>query len=594
MGLSSFTGIQPTLQLFEADMNNAELARVFQDIADLLEIKGENVFKVRAYQRAARAIEHLPAEAELLLKQDRLKDIPGVGESIAQKITELLSTGRLEYYEKLKAESPEGISTLLSIPGIGPKTAMKFARELGIKTIEELEKAILEGRVAALDRMGEKTAENILKSIQTLRRKDLRIPIGTAMPLVEKIVDALKGCPGLRNLTPAGSLRRFRETVGDLDIMGTADDPDSVIQCFVTLPEVRQVVARGPTKATIITNEGFQVDLRLVEHESFGSLLQYFTGSKQHNIVLREKARRRGLKLSEYGITSLDTETTEHFTTEEDFYHRLCLQYIPPELREATQEIEMAEAQTLPRLVEAGDIKGDFHIHTDWSDGHESIEQMALAAKARGYEYIAITDHSGGRGIAHGLDPERVEKQEEEIRRVEENVGGIRLLHGIEVDIRADGSLDFPDEILSRLEVVVAAVHSAMGQEKGKMTRRVVKAMRNPYVHIVAHPTCRLLGEREPVEIEMEEVLQVARETGTALEINAMPPRLDLKDIHVFRARELGVKLTIGTDAHSSAQLDFMRYGVAVARRGWCQAKDLLNTLPYDGVRKALKRAEGR
>lgn len=571
-------------------MTNVEIARVLQDIADLLEIKGELIFKVRAYQRAARAIEHLPAEAELLLKEDKLKDIPGVGESIAQKITELVTTGRLDYYEKLKAGLPEGINALLSVPGIGPKIAMKLAQELGIKTIDDLEKAILEGKVAALERMGEKTAENILKAIQTLRRKDVRIPIGHAMPVVEKIIDALKKCSGLKNITPAGSLRRFKETVGDLDIMGAADNAGAVIECFVTLPGVKQVVAKGPTKATIITNEGFQVDLRLVEHESFGSLLQYLTGSKQHNIALREKAHRRGLKLSEYGITVVETDKTEYFPTEEEFYARLGMQYIPPEIREATREIDLAEDRALPRLVEVKDIKSDFHVHSNWSDGHDTIEKMALTAKEMGYEYIALTDHSVGRGIARGLNIERVKKQGDEVREVERKVGGIKVLHGAEVDIRADGSLDFPDNLLAKFDIVVAAVHSAMGQEKGQMTRRVIKAMHNPNVDVVAHPTCRLLGEREPVEIEMEEIFRVAAETGTALEINAMPARLDLKDTHIYRARELGVKLAIGTDAHSSAQLDFMRYGVAVARRGWCQAGDIINTLPYEQMQQALKK----
>ncbi|MBI4330578.1 MAG: DNA polymerase/3'-5' exonuclease PolX [Chloroflexi bacterium] len=570
-------------------MTNVEIARVLLDIADLLEIKGELVFKVRAYQRAARAIEHLPAEAELLLKEGKLKDIPGVGESIAQKITEMVATGRLEYFEHLKAELPEGINTLLSVPGIGPKIAMKLSQDLGVKTIDDLERAILEGRVAGLERMGEKSAENILKAVQTLRRKDVRIPLGQAMPVVEKIMAGLKDCPGLRNLTPAGSLRRFKETVGDLDIMGTAEDADTVIQCFVTLPAVKQIVAKGPTKATVITTEGFQVDLRLVEHESFGSLLQYFTGSKQHNIALRERARRRGLKLSEYGITMVETDRTEYFPTEAGFYARLGMQYIPPEIREATGEIELAEDHALPPLVEMSDVRGDFHVHSNWSDGHDSIEDMVAVARATGYEFIALTDHSVGRGIARGLNVERVRQQEQEIKKVEQNAGGIRVLHGAEVDIRADGTLDFPDDLLSQFDVVVAAVHSAMGQDKDRMTRRVIDAMRNPHVDIIAHPTCRLLGEREPVDIDMEQIFRVAAETGTALEINAMPARLDLKDTHIFRARELGVKLVVGTDSHSAAQLDFMRYGVAVARRGWCQARDILNTLPYEEMRRALK-----
>ncbi|MBI2934858.1 MAG: DNA polymerase/3'-5' exonuclease PolX [Chloroflexi bacterium] len=571
-------------------MTNSDVARTLADIADLLELKGELVFKVRAYQRAARVIENLPVELELLLRDGKLRDVPGVGESIALKISELITTGRLQYYEELKKQFPEGISNLLAIPGIGPKSAMRFTRELGIRTVDELEKAIQEGKVAGLKRMGQKGADKILRAIQAMRRKDTRMPIGHAMPVVEKVIDGLKKCSGLKNITPAGSLRRFKETVGDLDLMGTADDARSVIECFVTLPQVIQVVAKGPTKATIITNEGYQIDLRLVEHGAFGSLLQYFTGSKQHNIALREKAHRRGLKLSEYSIADVETGKEELFATEEAFYSRLSMQYIPPEIREATQEIDLAEKHALPRLIETGDLKGDFHVHSKWSDGHDPIEQIAITARKMKYSYIAITDHSVGRGIARGLNVERVKEQQEEIRKIEEKVGGIRILHGAEVDIRADGALDFPDEVLAEFDVVVASVHSAMGQEKAQMTGRVIKAMKNPYVDIIAHATGRLIGEREPVSIDMEEIFRSALATGTAMEINAMPARLDLKDIHIQRARELGVKLVIGTDAHREDQLVFAKYGVAMARRGWCQAGDVLNTLPYGKMRKALKR----
>ncbi len=576
-------------------MTNIEIARVLQDIADLLELKGELIFKVRAYQRAARAIEHLPTEVELLLKEGKLKDVPGVGESIQQKITELLTTGRLKYHEDLKQEFPEGINNLLAIPGIGPKTAMKLIRELGISTVDDLEKACRDGRVAALDRMGEKIAENLLRAIETVRRrKDIRIPIGQAMPVVERVIADLKVCSGIKNITAAGSLRRFRETIGDIDLMGTADDPVAVIACFVSLPQVLQIVARGPTKATVITREGFQIDLRLVEHAAFGSLLQYFTGSQQHNIILRERARRRGLKLSEYSITDLNTGREELFATEEAFYGRLGMQYIPPEIREATREIDLAEKRELPHLVEASDIRGDFHVHSKWSDGHDSIESIMTAARDMGYEYVAITDHSAGRGIARGLTVERVREQAHEIRRLEEKAPGIRLLRGGEVDIRADGTLDFPDEILAEFDVVVASVHSAMSQEKEQMTRRVIKAIENPNVDIIGHPTGRLLGEREPVAIDMEAVLQAAAASGTAMEINAMPSRLDLKDIHIFRARELGVKLAIGTDSHQSEQLRFARYGVALARRGWCRAEHVLNTMPFEKMREALKRGKRR
>ena len=570
-------------------MNNKQIAKVFEDIADLLELKGENVFKIRAYQKVVRAIEQLPVELEQLVKEERLKEVPGVGEAIAKKISELVTTGRLEYYEKLKAEFPEGISALLDIPGIGPKTAMLFSRDLGVRTVDELEKAILEGKVAQLPRLGEKTAENILRHIQALRRKDQRIPIGEALPVVDEIFARLKEVPGVRNLVPAGSLRRFRETVGDIDLMGTADNAEAVIQAFTSLPMVREVLASGTTKASVVVSGGLQVDLRIVEHDSFGSLLQYFTGSKQHNINLRERTRRQGLSLSEYGITVLETGHLEKFATEEAFYKRLGLQYIPPEIREATDEIELAEKGKIPRLVELGDIKGDLHVHSDWSDGRDTIETMVRAAKALGYEYACISDHSGGRGIAHGLNRARLREQMAGIKALNERLGGIRILTGMEVDIRADGTLDMPDEVLGELDIVTASIHSGMNQTQGQMTRRIITAMENPNMDVLGHPTGRLMPDREPVAVDMEAIFQAAARTGTMLELNAMPSRLDLKDTHAYRARELGIMLVISTDAHSTEHLGFMRFGVGVARRGWCEAKDILNTRPLAELLKYLK-----
>jgi len=572
-------------------MKNSEVARVFQDIADLLELKGENVFKIRAYQKAARAIEHYPRELEAMIEEgEDLQSIPGVGEAIAKKTTELIQSGRLGYYENLKAEFPQGITNLLAIPGIGPKTANKLSSELGISSADELERAINDGRVAQLFRLGEKTADNILHQIQALRRKDQRIPIGEALPIVDEIIAALRSIPGVRNLTPAGSLRRFQETVGDIDLMGTADKPKEVIDAFVALPQVRQVLAQGSTKASVIVSGGLQVDLRMVEHDSFGSLLQYFTGNKQHNISLREKWRKQGLKLSEYGITLVATGELEKFSTEQEFYRRLGLQYMPPEIREAQGEIEKAERGAIPKLVELSDIKGDLHTHTEWSDGHDSIEQLALAARDMGYQYIAVTEHSAGRGIAHGLNVERLREQVVEIKALNGRLSGIRVLAGTEVDIRADGSLDLPHEILSELDIVTAAVHSAMNQSEERMTRRVIKAIEDPDVDMIAHPTCRLIGEREPVAMNLEAVFQAAAKYNKIMEISAMPDRLDLKDIHAFRARELGVKLAIGTDAHSIAHLGFMRFGIGVARRAWCEPQHILNTLPLAKLLDFLNR----
>ena len=572
-------------------MKNTAIAKVFGDIADLLELKGENTFKIRAYQKAVRAIEHYPREIKIMVDEgEDLRNILGVGEAIAKKTTELVTTGKLGYYENLKTEFPEGITNLLAIPGIGPKTANRLSGELGISSVDALEQAAKSGQVTKLFRLGDKTADNMLQQIQALRRKDQRTPIGEALPIVEEILGALCSVPGVRNLTAAGSLRRFRETLGDIDLMGTADNPREVIDAFVVLPRVGQVLAQGSTKASAIISGGLQVDLRMVEHDSFGSLLQYFTGSKQHNISLRERGRRQGLKLSEYGITTIATDKLEKFAIEEEFYHRLGLQYIPPELREAQGEVGRAEQGAIPKLVELADIKGDLHMHTDWSDGHNSLEEMALAAKELGYQYIAITDHSGGRGIAHGLDAERVRKQLAEIRALNECLSGIRVFSGTEVDIRADGSLDLPHEILSDLDIVIAAVHSAMNQSEERMTKRVLNAIEDPDVDIIAHPTCRLLGERKPIAIDFEAIIRAAAKNNKILEINAMPQRLDLNDTHAFRARDLGVKLAIETDAHSITHLGFMRFGIGVARRAWCEPKHILNTLPLGELLSFLGR----
>jgi DNA polymerase (family 10) len=572
-------------------MKNTAIAKVFQDMADLLELKGENIFKIRAYQRAARAIEYLPKEIEIMLEEgDDLQAIPGVGEAIAKKTIELVNTGKLSAYEELKAEFPEGITTLLEIPGIGPKTANRLSAELDIKSVDELEQAIKDGRVAGLFRLGDKTADNILQQIEALRRKDQRIPIGEALPVVDEVFDALRPLPGVKNLIAAGSLRRFRETVGDIDLMGTADNPEEIIDAFVNLPQVREVLAKGPTKASVILPGGLQADLRMVEHDSFGSLLQYFTGSKQHNIALRTMEQKRGLKLSEYGITDTRTNKLEKFATEEAFYRRLGLQYIPPEIREDQGEIELAEKGKVPKLVQLSDIKGDMHVHSNWSDGRDTIEAMAKAAKALGYQYLAITDHSAGRGIAHGLSDERLQKQIEEIKRLNGKLKGIRIFTGTEVDIRADGSIDMPEKLLADLDIVVAAIHSAMNQSEEQITRRTLGAIENPHVDVIAHPTCRLLGEREPVAIDLEAVFRAAAKYNKALEINAMPSRLDLKDINIHRARELGVKLIMGTDAHSTAHLGFMRFGIGIARRGWCQPKDILNTRPLKEMLAFLRK----
>ncbi len=562
---------------------NAEIAELFENMAALLEMKGESIFKVRAYQRAARSIEHLPFPLEEVVKrEEEFPEIPGVGEAIEKKIKEFVTTGKVRAYEELKEELPKGALTLMKVPGIGPKTAMLLATELKVETVEELERAILDGRAAQLPRMGQKTLDNILRHIHVFyqRSKETRYPLWRALPAAEQVMAALRQrCPGLHRIDAAGSLRRWRETVGDIDIMGTAEDPASVIEALAALPGVVEVLGKGPKKGSVVVHPGVQVDVRFVEDEAYGSLLQYFTGSKQHNIILRDFANKMGLSLSEYGITDMKTGAMEKFADEESFYARLGLQYIPPEIREGTNEVALAAEHALPRLVEVGDIKGDLHVHSDWSDGREPLEVMIAAAAARGYQYVAMTDHSVGRGIANGLTEERLREQIRLLRQMEGRYP-IRILCGSEVDIRADGSLDYPDEVLAELDVVVASVHSAMEQERARMTQRIIRAMHHPLVTIIAHPTGRLIGERDPIDVDMEALFQAAAETGTILEINGSPERLDLKDVHVMRARELGVPMVINTDAHVSATLDQMRIGVAVARRGWCQPHHIVNTMP--------------
>ena len=575
-------------------MNNAQIAEIFEKIAGLLSLKEESTFTIRAYQRAARTIEHLPTELSQLVKEESdLRQIPGIGEAISAKIRELVTTDRLEYMEGLRAEFPDGILALMDVPGIGPKTALRICNEMGISSVEELEQAIVEGRLSAMPRLGEKTAENILRHIRSQRTKDRRIPIGRAMSAADQVITALRAaCPGLQRIDAAGSLRRWRETIGDVDIMGTADDPAAVIDAFVELPVVDEVLAHGPTKGSVVLHGGLQVDLRMVEGDSYGALIQYFTGSQQHNIRLRELANRMGLSLNEYGITDLSTGNIEKFADEADFYARLGLQYIPPELREGLWEVEAAGRGAVPPLVEVGDVRGDLHCHTYESDGRDSLHVMVDAARSRGYEYAAITDHSVGRGIANGLSEERLARHVANVRALDAELTDIRVLTGSEVDIRADGSMDYPDEILAMLDVVVASVHSAMGQDRETMTARIVRAIRNPHVNVIGHLTTRLLGEREPIDVDVESVFRAAAETGTALEINASPERLDLKDTHVLRARELGVPLVICSDSHAAEHMDNMRFGVAVARRGWCRADDILNTRPVAGF-LAFLRGEG-
>ena len=561
--------------------SNEDIARFFENLAILVELKGDSVFKIRAYQRAARTIEQLSFPlAQAVDDGADLKRIPGIGKAISGKIYELLQTGRVSTYERLLAELPQGVLTLMEVPGIGPKTAMLISQELGISSIDEVEQAINDGRMAALPRMGKKAADNILRHIQSSQAKDTRTPIGQALPLAEEIAHDLRNrCPHIGSLFPAGSLRRWEETIGDIDLVGTSTHPEQAGDALVSLDVVREVLVHGPKKTSVIVEPGIQVDLRLGGPESFGALLQYFTGSQQHNIRLRDYANRMGLSLNEYGVTNLDTGVAEQYHDESAFYSRLGLAYIPPELRAGMWELEAAQEDRLPMLVEESDLRGDLHLHSDWSDGRDPIEKMVSAAAAKGYEYMALTDHSSGLGIANGLSPQRLLDQIGLLRSLQ-GEHSISILCGSEVDIRSDGTLDYPDELLEKLDVVVASVHSAMGQDSRTMTQRIIKAMRHPAVTIIGHLSTRLLGRRQPTEFDLEAVLQEARATGTALEINSSPERLDLKDTHAYRARELGVPLVVSTDSHHYADLSQRRFGVAVARRAWCEPKHILNALP--------------
>ena len=568
--------------LRQGRMNNQRISEVFDDIAGLLEIKGEKVFTVRAYQRAARTISRLPTELETMLSDgEDLRQIPGIGKAISDKIGELVDTNRMRFYDNLKSEFPDGMLDLLSVPGLGPKTISRVWKELGVTSVVELEQAASDGRLASLPRLGQKTADNILRSIQFARTQDQRTPIADALPAAERLVAALlERNTAILALAPAGSLRRFEETIGDLDLVCATHDAESVLADFVALPGVAEVLGHGGTKASVLLDDGLQVDFRAVPPRQYGSLIQYFTGSKQHNILLREHANRLGLSLNEYGISDAKTGELEEFDDEESLYRRLGLQYVPPELRMGESEVVLAREGAIPALVQVGDLRGDLHVHTDWSDGRDPIEVMVAAARECGHEYVAITDHSAGLGVANGLSPERLASHNARLKEVERDAGGIAVLRGSEVDIRADGSMDYPDCALAELDWVVASVHSAMNQQPDVMTERIVSAIRNPHVTAIGHLTTRLIGRRQPIEADFDTIFRAAADTGTVLEINASLERLDLKDVHVRRARELGVTFVIDSDAHTAEHLDNLRFGAAVARRGWCRAEDVLNTLP--------------
>jgi DNA polymerase (family 10) len=572
-------------------MDNRQIAAIFARMADILDIQGENPHRIMAYRRAAENIAALSRPLEEIWRAGELDSIPGIGKTLAEKIDELMRTGRLEAYEKLRAQVPDGVVEMLQVPDVGPRKAALFWKELGITSIAELEGAARAGKLRSLPGMGVRSEEKVLAGIEALKRRSGRIPLGTAWELARALLEPLRELPGVVQAAPAGSLRRMRETVGDLDLLVAAEDPEPVMARFRSLPQVAEVLLSGTTKTSIRTHDGYQADLRVLPPARWGTALQYFTGSQAHNIRLRGLAQDRGLSLSEYAIKREDG-TEILCATEEEVYAALGLPLIPPELREDRGEIEAALAGRLPDLLELSDLQGDFQFHTTLSDGRASLWEMAQAARAAGLKYAVVSDHSRGLGVAHGAGPEELRRQRAEVEEVNRRMGGtFRVLTGVEVEVRADGSLDLPDEVLAELDIVVAALHSGLRQPREQFTARAIAALRHPHVDILAHPTGRLLGQREGADVDMEAVLRAAAETGKAVEINAHPWRLDLNDVGIRRAIELGVLLAISSDSHDPEDFGLLHFGVAMARRGWASPAHILNTRSAEEV---LAWASGR
>lgn len=577
-------------------MENVDIARVFHEIAELLEIKGGDVFRIRSYRNAGLVVEGLSESLKNLYEkggEEGLEGIPGIGVSMRAKIIELLTTGKCKHHDELLAEIPRGMLEIVKVSGVGPKKAALLHKELGIASIEALEKAALDQKIRELPGMGEKTEQKILKAVTDLKSRSAKFKLSTALQFAESFVAHIKKVPGVHEAVPAGSLRRWKEEVGDLDILTACKDPQAVMDRFVAHPDIKEVLARGETKSTVVLRSGLQVDIRVLEKKSFGAALQYFTGSKAHNVALRDRAKRMGLKISEYGVFREDGKWVAG-RTEEEVYKSVGLPWIPPELRENRGEIEAAEKGELPAMLEVKDLRGDLHAHTKESDGGYTLEEMAHAAMKKGYDYMAITDHSRAVGIAHGLDEARARAQLKLIDEFNEKLKKQRkkftVLKGTEVDIKADGSLDHPESLLREFDCVVASVHSSFGQSMEEMTRRIIKAVSTGLVNILAHPTGRLIGEREPYQVDMERVMDEAKKHGVALELNSYPDRLDLNDIHCRLAKEKGVLVAISTDSHSVYHLDNIFYGVHTARRGWLEKENILNAKPLAELKKILRR----
>ncbi len=559
-------------------MNNRQLADTFTLIANLLEIKGEIIYKTLAYRKASESLMGLGRQASDYWKEGKLEDIPGVGKAISEKIDELLKTGKLEFLEKLKKEVPEELAGWLAVPGLGPKKIAMIWKELNITALADLEAAAKNGQLRDLPGMGAKSESAILEGIASLSRRSGRIPLGRAYPLAQEIIATLKKAKGVVDAAPAGSLRRMRSTVGDLDILVAAKESAPVMEAVVNLPGVNRVLGKGETKSSIEFTDGVRAQVWVHPPEKFGTALQYATGSKDHNVQLRQLALDKGLSLSEHSFARVKGGKEIFCATEEEVYKTLGLPWIPPELREDRGEVQAAKQNKLPKLIELKDIKADLQVHSTWSDGKLSMLEMARAAAKQGIKVIAFTDHSVSLGVTQGLSMDDHKKQAAEIKKIQKQLGDeILVLHASEVEIKADGSLDYPDEFLASLDLVLASMHTSLRQPREKVTERMLNAIRNPHVDIIGHPTGRLIPDREPADLDMDAVLQAAAETGVALEINAHPSRLDLDDMYARRAKELGIPISINTDAHSEEDFDMRFYGVAIARRAWLTKSDVIN-----------------
>ncbi|MEK6968416.1 MAG: DNA polymerase/3'-5' exonuclease PolX [Nanoarchaeota archaeon] len=569
-------------------MKNSEIAAIFYQIADLLELQDVQ-FKPQAYRKAARLLEGMSEDIEEVAKAGKLKELPGIGEALAEKIEEYIKTGKIKHLAELKKKIPGNLDKVLEVQGVGPKRAKMLYDKLKIDSVEALEKAAKEGKIRNLEGLGEKSEQEMLKGIELLKRGQERMLLGVALPIARDIAERLKSRKEVNQIEIGGSIRRRVETIGDIDILITSTSPLKVIDYFTKLPDVDRILAKGDTKSSVILRNGKQVDLRVLDDKSFGSALQYFTGNKDHNVKLRTIAIKKGLKLSEYGLFRKKDNKLIAGKTEQEVYESVGLQYIEPEMRENQGEIELAVAGKLPKLIGYNDIKGDLQMHTRNSDGINTIKEMAVAAKKLGYDYIAITDHSQSERIANGMNPERLLKYINEIRRVEKEIKGMRIFTSSEVDIKSDGSLDYPNDLLKKLDIVSVSIHSGFKMPKEKMTERICSALQNKHVDIFNHPTGRYINRREPYDFDFEKMVKTAVNNKIHLEINASPERLDLKDSLIRRAKELGATFTISTDAHSAVGLKSMELGIAMARRGWLEKKDVINTLPLKKLKKHFK-----